>query len=215
MIRALSMSAALALLGASCGPAPEPSQDAGPEAGPGCHLTFLGDPAKEPQIEVIALDADMKSGPVMDGGQVALIFPPQGGRVIFAGVRATNVDPCYVQLSGAVRDQTTMQVRVDSRTINLLPGSDGWGSSNPDDISTYSNVPVCPNQWSKTDIYGTKYELEISIVDRGMRQAQAKLEVIPACSEPIRAAECECICRGGYMLGEMCSVPDAGADGGM
>jgi hypothetical protein len=210
-IGAIAAFAAVALAG--CGPDPEPPQDGGPDASHGCTLPFLGDQAKDPVIQLVALDADMKLVELKDGDPVALVFPPQGGRVVFAGVRATNVDACGLQLAGAVRDTTTKQVRVDTRTVNLLPSGDGWGASDPEDISTFSNVPLCPNQWSMTNIYGTPYELEIAITDRGGRKASQKITVTPECSEPAHAAECLCICKGGYMLGETCA--DAGApDGG-
>lgn len=188
-----------------CGPDPTPSVDAGTDAKIGCTLPFIGDSTKPTEIELIALKADYTSAPVAEGDGVALLFPPQGGRVIFAGVRARNIDPCNLQLSGAMRDLGTAQLRVDSRTINLEPTSDGWGQSSDADVASFANVPMCPNQWSKTDIYGTKYELEISITDRAKHTTTKKVTVIPACAEPDNAAECTCICRGGYLLGEMCS----------
>jgi hypothetical protein len=167
---------------------------------------------KPPVIEVLGLGPNMTSVPIQGGSMVTLAFPPQGGRVIFAGVRATNLDPCGVQLTGVVRDETTKQVRLDSRTMNLLPSGDGWGASDPTDISTFANVPVCPNEWSKTNLYGTEYELEIDVTDSKGRTASQIVKVIPACSEPAHAADCLCICMGGYMLGESCA--DAGAAAG-
>jgi hypothetical protein len=146
----------------------------------------------------------MASVPLKEGDMVTLAFPPQGGRVIFAGVRATNLDACGVELGGAVRDETTMEVRLDTRTVNLLPSGDGWGSSDPSDVSTFSNIPVCPNEWSKTNIYGTQYRLELTITDRSGRTASQSLDVTPECSEPANATECLCICKGGYVLGESC-----------
>ena len=216
---------ALFLLGlapalAACSPSPGPAApDAGPDAGPhGCPYGFLGDASMQPALEVIALDTSgdlspLTSSPVKDGGTIALLLPPQGGRVIFAGVRATNLDACGVQLDGALRDETTKQVRLDQRTINLVPSGDGWGQSNTDDPSTFANVPVCPNEWSKTNLYGTEYQLEMSVTDKNGRTASLALEVTPTCAEPQNLAQCLCICQGGYVLGQSCA-PDGGADGG-
>jgi hypothetical protein len=185
-----------------------------PDAGPtGCTYGPLGDPTQPAQVQVLALGADMTAVQLHDGDPVALAFPPQGGRVIFAGVRATNVDPCAVQLEGVLRDETTQEVRLDSRTINLKPTGDGWGESDPTDISTFANVPVCPNEWSKTNIYGTEYELALSLTERSGRMETQSLKVIPACSDPAEAAVCLCICQGGYVLGQSCAA-DAGAGGG-
>jgi hypothetical protein len=204
-----------ALMGlAACSPSsPAPPADAGPDAGPhGCTYGFLGEATKAPVIEVFGLGPGMTSVPLMNGSMVTLAFPPQGGRVIFAGVRATHVDACAAQLEGVVRDESTKHVMVDSRTINLLPSGDGWGASDPTDISSFANVPVCPNEWSSTNLYGTEYELEVTLTDRGGRSAVQTLKVVPACAEPAHAADCLCICKGGYVLGESCA--DGGAPDG-
>jgi hypothetical protein len=181
----------------------------------GCTYPLLGDPSQAAVVQVLGLAPDGTTAvPLQDGDPVTLAFPPQGGRVIFAGVRATNVDPCAVQLEGVVRDEKTMQVRLDSRTINLKPTGDGWGQSDPTDISTFANIPVCPNEWSMTNLYGTEYALQVSITERSGRAEGQTLKVVPACAEPAHAAECLCICQGGYVLGQSCAVADAGPEGG-
>jgi hypothetical protein len=198
---------------AACSPHPGPPQDAGPEGGHHCTYGFVGDPSQQAAIQIVALGPGMTNVPVKDGDMVTLAFPPQGGRVIFAGLRATNLEACAAQIEGSVRDLTTNQVRLDSRTVNLIPGGDGWAASDPTDISTFANVPVCPNEWSPTNLYGTTYALELTVTDQRGRMAAQTLHVVPACAEPAHAADCLCICKGGYVLGESCA--DAGAgDGG-
>jgi hypothetical protein len=204
--------ATLAAAGCSS-PGPAPS-DAGPDAHTGCTTGFAGDPTKDPEIVITVLGTGTTATTVNDGDMVPLIFPPQGGRVIFAGVRARNVEACGATITGAVRDKQTKQVRIDGRTVNLIPTGDGWVETDPTDYSSFSNVPVCPNQWSATNIYGTVYELEITLADRDGRTVTKKLDVTPVCAEPENAAECACICKGGYKLGESCMDADAGADGG-
>lgn len=204
LIAATSGALLLSTLASGCGPDTNPPVDAGSDVVVGCTLPFLGDSTKPTELEIIALKANYTSAPVAEGDTVALLFPPQGGRVIFAGVRARNLDPCGVQLSGAVRDVGTGQLRVDSRTINLEATSDGWGGSADGDIASFANVPMCPNEWSKTNIYSTKYELEVTITDRAKHKTTKKIGVVPACAEPENAAECACICKGGYVLGEAC-----------
>ncbi len=185
MLRARWLSVLFALALPACHHDAVAPADAGPDGGPrGCTYGFLGDPTKPAEVQVLALGPGMTAVPLQDGDTVALAFPPQGGRVIFAGVRATNLDPCGATLGGAIRDETTQEVRLDTRTVNLLPGGDGWGASDPTDISTFSNVPVCPNEWSSTNLYGTEYQLELTVTDRAGRTVTQKLPVIPECSEP-------------------------------
>jgi hypothetical protein len=202
----------LALLVGACSPSTTTS-DAGGEP---CATGFLGSPAAAPQFDLQVLSADGTVSQLVDGGMVPIIEPPQGGRVIFVGVHATNVDGCELQLQGAVRDLATNKVQLDARTINLVPTGDGWGvsglfgSGHDPDISTFSNVQVCPNEWSMTNIYGTTYGLEVTITDRGGRTLTQKIKVTPECGEPASLPQCMCICMGGYVLGQACG--DGGTD---
>ncbi len=165
------------------------------------------------------MNDDYVAVPLADGGALPILQPPQGGRVVFVGVRATNVDACGLQLTGALRDESTLQVRPDMRTINLTPTHDGWGETGAigmpvsGDISNFSNVPVCPNDWSTTDVDGHEYGLEVTLQDRSGRTLTKKIHVTPACSDAAGRAQCECICRVNYVLGSDCTVPDdAGAE---
>jgi hypothetical protein len=177
-----------------------------------CGVGFLGDPAQPIAMSVISLGASGVSSEVHDGSSIDLLFPPQGGRVVFVGVRATNIDPCGVTLSGALRDPTNNQVRVDIRPVDLVPDDAGFGSSDDGVISTFSNIPVCPNQWSATDTFGHPYQLEIALTDRAGRAADAKIHVVPQCAEPDKLTECLCLCKTGYVLGENCTIADGGID---
>lgn len=165
---------------------------------------FLGDPELEPEIELRALAVGAGSVPLADGGGIDIITPPQGGRVVFAGVRATNLCAQGVQLAGSFRDPPTGQIRYESRTLNLKPGDDGWGSSVDEDISTFANIPVCPNQWSSRDIFDQDYELTLSVEDRDGQTATRTITVRPTCAEPDLDVECRCFCKAGYVLGEAC-----------
>jgi hypothetical protein len=186
--------------------------DAGP---PMCTLSYLGDPSAAIDLQIVARAADGTSQPIDDGADVALVFPPQGGRVIFVGARATNVDPCYVKLTGALRNTTTDAVRVDVRTVNLTPTGDGkHGAPNDTDISSFANVPTCPNQWSSIDLYDQTYQLELTMEDRQGKKATKTIHVVPRCAEPDREVECRCICKAGYILGQPCTSTDAGSDAG-
>ena len=186
-----------------------------------CPTGYLGDPEADAIIELRALRADGTDVPLNDGDELALVFPPQGGRVAFVGVRALNVDGCGMQIVGALRDPVTKQIRLDGRTVNLRREPDGWGTTgrgtttNIEDsaeIGDYSNVPLCPNQWADQDIFDQRFELEVVITDRRKKTTTKKIEVVPRCSEPgEKAIACRCLCRSGYVLGETCGE-DAGVD---
>jgi hypothetical protein len=203
-VRVLSLGASV--LGSGCST---------PGGGEPCPTGFLGTPSGTPDLQILALRSDDTTVPVTDGGSITLMLPPQGGRVLFVGARATNVDGCGLQLTGALRDETTHQVRVDSRTVNLIPTGDGWGATGvgsvSESIANFSNITVCPNQWSMMDVFGHAYGLEVTVVDRGGRTATGHVQVTPYCGEPANAAECMCICAAGYVLGQACP---SGSDGG-
>jgi hypothetical protein len=192
-----------------------------------CELGFLGDPSQEPRVELTVLGLDGKLFSPTDGDTVPLITPPQGGRIVFAGVRATNMSPCSVQLTGSLREVGGVEpeaVRIEARTINLDVGDDGWGSSKESDISTMANIPVCPNQWSEFDVFGHLFKLSVTLEDKEGNTATTSVQVTPACllEENLQVdgqtpeellADCNCTCKKGYMLGEVCGAGGGGGGG--
>ena len=202
-----------------------PASDAGVEAAPStCDAGYLGDPTKDIALELRALRADGTDIALNEGDDLAIVFPPQGGRVSFIGVRAINLDGCGAQVIGALRDLGSRQVRVDGRTVNLTKEPDGWGTTghgtttNIEDsaaIGDYSNVPVCPNEWADVDVFDQPFEIEVKIVDRSKKTATKVIKVTPRCAESgAKGTACRCLCKHGYVLGESCGedagVPDGG-----
>lgn len=185
-----------------------------------CATGYLGDPKAPAIIELRALRADGTDVAINDGDDLAVLFPPQGGRVSFVGVRALNVDGCGMQVVGALRDPISKQLRLDGRTVNLRREPDGWGTTgrgtttNLEDsaeIGDYSNMPLCPNQWASQDVFDVPFELEVVITDRLKKTVSKKITVTPRCAEPgAKETGCRCLCRKGYILGENCGE-DAGA----
>jgi len=226
---AVLLPAAIALSSAPLAGCPDgggtTEDDAGADVGPSpCATGFLGDPNAAPEIELRALTATGEDVPLTEGGELAIIFPPQGGRVAFLGVRARNVDGCGLKIIGALRDPVSKGVTLDGRTVNLAREADGWGTTgrganitNIDDsqaIGDYSNVPLCPNSWAKQDVFDEPFEVEVQITDRLKRAATKKVTVTPRCAEPgARETSCRCLCKAGYVLGESCGE-DAGAPEG-
>ena len=171
---------------------------------PSCALPFIGDKSQPPQIQLVYADSDNQSHPVTEGGAIPMLLPLQGGRVIYAGARVMNVDPCAALLTGSLRDPDNNQVRFDTRTINLTRASDGWGEASAGDLSAFSNIPACPNEWSTKSIFEGTYLLSVKIKDRGGRTVEGQAHVTPACAAPNEAADCRCICQAGYVLGQQC-----------
>ncbi len=183
-------------------------------SGTSCELAYLGDASKDVEVELFFFGADELNHPVTQGTTVDLILPPQGGRVVFVGVRATNLDPCAATLTGAMRDPATNQVRFDTRTINLAPTGDGYGVSATAELSSYANVPLCHNTWLATDVFGSDFTLEVTLTDRDGKTVTKTTTVRPECSEPEFESECLCICKGGYVLGEPCDGAGGAGGGG-
>jgi hypothetical protein len=159
-----------------------------------CPAGFVGDRNASPLLELWALGENGETIPLQDGTAVPILIPPQGGRVLFIGARATNLDACGVELSAALRDPGSGQLRLDGRTINLQADGSGWASSSPQDFASVANVPVCPNQWSGADIFDVPYSLEVSLVDAfTQRTAGRTVTIRPVC--PASDPTCRCLCR--------------------
>jgi hypothetical protein len=211
--RLLVRGLAIVCAAGGCSPAASDAEARGAPPNPGstCAAGVLGNRSLDIDIELRALEVDGTDAPLHDGDDLALLLPPQGGRVAFVGVRATNLDGCAVQLTGAIRDEASQAVRFDARTVNLNPTGDGWGTSGTQKQSisaarsAYANVPLCPNQWATADIFDHEFLVEVTIRERQGRTATKSVKVTPRCAEPDNRAECLCTCKHGYVLGEQCA----------
>lgn len=167
---------------------------------------LAGDPAEALEVRVVVLGADLVPAAAGDGARVALMKPPQGGRVIYAGVEARNLDACMpANVVGALRDPATHAVfGLEGRPVVLAARGDGWAAAQEEQPSSYANVAVCPNQRSSRDIDDEGYELYLKLTDGAGRFVETTVGVVPFCAEPDNVDECRCICKAGYVLGESC-----------
>lgn len=168
---------------------------------------FLGNRDLQPDIQIFVRKNQNEGLLIKDDDMVPLIRPNQGGRIILAGVKVTNIGKCQVKIQGSLRDENNQQVRLDSRTVNLdLEETNGWGTSRLRSDGTFANVPVCPNQWATQDVFGKTFVLTVTVVDKGGRTATASTRVVPACppADGDQSPKCACECKQGYQLGQSC-----------
>jgi hypothetical protein len=184
-----------------------------------CGTPYLGDFNAPIEIQISAMDGTGSEVTITnDGDPGPMLVAPQGGRVMFVGVRATNLDPCGVTLMASLRDTSSMQVRFDSRSVNLTARGDGWGTDGEPNGSAgiqpdYANVPVCPNQWSARDLFGQPYELAVTLTDSHNKTITKTIQTTPTCAgADFPGQPCTCICAHGYVLGTPCD--DAGVGNG-
>jgi hypothetical protein len=173
---------------------------------------FVGDVSKPLEFDVVYRTAEGELKSTEDRSEVPLIQPPQGGKVLFVGIRARNINGCGVTLATALCEPEGGEVlSLERRPVTLELAADGWMiPERPSEASNYSNLPACPRADLTRSVANELYELRVSITDRDGRKAGTSLQVIPTCGEPERSELCECECSKDYKLGRSCSqAPEA------
>jgi hypothetical protein len=138
---------------------------------------------------------------VAEGGVAPLADPPQGGEVLFAGVRALNLvcrsGMAVVNLSASLKDEAANRfVAIDGRTVQMkVDVSDADTVAESLGPANYANLPACPNAGATRDITGTSYLLHVRADVIGGKHAEASLHVVPSCGETAHPSNCECVCR--------------------
>lgn len=180
---------------------------AGADAGPRpCPIGDLSAPA---ELEIVHLDASNTVIQTQPMAQVPLLPPPQGGWIVLLGARARNIDGCQLTLTTALVDGCDQQIiQVDKRPTRLEPGADGWGTST---VTTFGNLPVCPELTAKRDLHDVPYNVTVVVEDTGGHKATATLAVVPTC--PAGDAVCMCQCDRDYVIGSSCTPPPPGGHG--
>jgi len=161
----------------------------------------FGDLTKPAALTVIQR---MPDGGVEDvQGTLLLQVPPQGGHVVYVGVRMTNFEGCRLDLAASVfvADGGPLETE-EKRRVDL--GDAGF--SDPSDPANFANVPVCPN-FGSHEIVGTEWTLVVEAAQRDGRSVKTALPVRFSCDAG--GWDCACECGHGYFLGK-CGSPDAG-----
>jgi hypothetical protein len=144
-------------------------------------------------MQVIARGADGVVAGVADGGDVPLVEPPQGGQVLFIGVRATNLDGCSLSVRASLRDAASgATLATDERFVDLVTQGDGWGAPPAGaPITSFANVPVCPNTTASREVDGSAWVLAVTVQDREQRTATVSMTVTPRCADALCTEECK------------------------
>lgn len=180
----------------------------GPAAEPDALMRCpIGDPAAPLEMEVEHIDSNLNIVPTTEGAMVPLHPPPQGGWILLLGVRARNLDGCQLTLTTSFKDPGSSQIiKVDRRPARLMDTGDGWGLST---VSTFGNLPVCPQLTSTRNLYDQPYDVTVEIEDIDGKTASKTMALTPTCPD---APLCRCECDRDYVLGTVCpTVAPAGA----
>lgn len=176
----------------------------------------IGDRSLPLEVAPVTARATAEVVALADGDVVELVRPIQGGKVIYVGFKARNVDGCNLHLTAALRDPATnLIIALEQRPVRMEPGSDGWGEPlSP--FYSLANVAACPSATPSVDVDQGTWRLEMRLEEtiEGGRTAEAALDVLPRCREPGAITECECECDVDYALGMGCTPDpvDAGVD---
>ncbi len=196
------LAGACALAMGACASGPGSATPPAPAAG-----CFSGDPSSPPAVTLVAQASGGTLAPVVDGGTLPLVVPPQGGEVLVVGVRALNLDGCPLTLSTTLALASSGLVAAfERRPVALQRAADGWlEPQNPAGLANFANVQACPIAGLGQAIDGEPYVLTIQVEDSAGRQAQASATVVPTCDGSPSPATCRCQCGAGYVLGSTCS----------
>ncbi|HEY4220531.1 MAG TPA: hypothetical protein VGO62_04295 [Myxococcota bacterium] len=177
----------------------------------------IGDATADAIITPIFKNVDADGNPngfadMPDGAEVPLIIPPQGGKVILVGIRATNIS-CNLKLKAGIIDDCQDPSRVvalEARPISLTAAGDDAGAPvRPDELSNYANVPVCPSASiaSSRDGDNQPYRLDMRITETtragesAPRSHVVDVEITPYCAQPDVLDQCQCECDADFISG--------------
>lgn len=177
----------------------------------GCTTPFQGDATQPIQIQLLTINSEGVAGPLGDCGELELVEPPQGGRVVYVGLRATNLDPCSTNIEAALLapdGSIAGGAGLDIRTVTLeaVAGQPGWVQTSPagdltgSGFAAFSNVSVCANT-TGIDIQDVPSTLQVILTNREGRKGTKTAKVVARCHDnpdPVKEADCYCLCSANY-----------------
>jgi hypothetical protein len=155
-----------------------------------------GDPTECTQLApseavLVVSEANATIRDVVEGGDVPLIRPIQGGQILLVGARVRSGRDCDYRSVGRIRDLTTEGVHgSDERTLELAVQPDGWAVP-AQGFLPLLNVPVCPSAATPTRVDDTLQRLEVSLETRsGIHVIDLAATVRPMCSNADCMTDC-------------------------
>jgi hypothetical protein len=169
----------------------------------------IGQLAQPIMVRPVAADHTSAALPIVAGGAVELVAPPQGGQVLLVGLEARNVRGCAVNLTARLRTAPGGAILAADgpRPTQLALGADGWGHLREPLIAFTANVTVCPLADLPRDVDGTHWWLELELVDDRDARATWAGDIVPTCwaGAPDPQA-CPCMCDSDFVFGQACPV---------
>ncbi len=220
--------ACLATMGCS---EPSPAADAGADEC-GELPAFVGSSVQPPDLEIIAVQPDGSFVPILDGDEVAIRTPLDGGKVMLVGALVTNVslaDCGRLRIGALLRDPTDPEERVaynEERHVRYEPMADRpfWAMPMPiyDVRNMGPNLETCGFSPYPRDVDGCEWILELRLEDTRTEDilVSERVRVTPVCLEDdpgapsvapeLELALCQCQCAANYEPGrcDTGSLPD-------
>lgn len=117
------------------------------------------------------------------GDKVPIVFAPQGGFIVLAGVRTQGFEPC-IELTAAIRDPLAGNsvVTLEMRPARLEDGGDGWlYPHRPGELYNWANLTACQTGIATRDFHGEPYLFEM-FADDGWSTSTVTRELVPWCA---------------------------------
>ncbi|MBI4511362.1 MAG: hypothetical protein HY698_17145 [Deltaproteobacteria bacterium] len=169
---------------------------------------FVGSRDEPAQVELVFRTETGQIAPAQEGQSVPLVEPPQGGQILAIGARARHLNACGVVLTGSMWDGATA-LSVERRPVKMVPNGNGWAEpAHPEELQNFANIAACPSAAAEKSIHGERYDVQVNVEDRTGRRAEARIGVIPTCSEPAKLDLCTCFCAP--VTGRSCTLRSDG-----
>jgi hypothetical protein len=133
---------------------------------------------------MVVSEANSTIRDVVEGGEVPLIRPIQGGQILLVGARVRSDVKCTYRAAGTVNDLATdVQLGRDERTLELLPQPDGFATPEQGFVPLI-NVPVCPSGAATGRIDDNPLNLRVELATEDDEPVLTlNMTVVPVCSD--------------------------------
>jgi hypothetical protein len=137
------------------------------------------------------------------GAPIDLVFPPQGGFVLFVGGRVRNLTDGNVEMRARMIDPGSQAVIAENTRVVTMKRDAADATSWIPDLRSYQNVPnvtMCPST-STTDLFDVPLTLEVTVTEQASGHVgTAMLASVPSCrqTDAKQLALCKCECAGNW-----------------